>query len=174
MLARFFSRIVPSCVVEVVKQVFKGESAEQLLLDSSGRTPDFVIDAIDNRQTKTELIQFCSSRGLPVVSCMGAGGRVDPSRVQLGRLADTKDDPLCKTMRLALRKAGVDVDNLVVVFSTEKPAAGLLELQEGAADNPEEYQMLPNFRVRIMPVVGSLPAVFGLIAATYVLNTLRF
>ncbi len=44
-------------------------------------------------------------------------------------------------MRLALRRAGVDVDNLVVVFSTEKPAAGLLELQDEAADNPEEYQV---------------------------------
>jgi hypothetical protein len=40
------------------------------------------------------------------------------------------------------------------------------------ADNPEEFQMLPNFRVRIMPVVGTVPAVFGLVAATYVLNEL--
>ncbi len=40
------------------------------------------------------------------------------------------------------------------------------------ADNPEEYQMLPNFRVRIMPVVGPVPAVFGLVAATHVLNEL--
>ena len=95
MLARFFAKIVPSCAVEVVKQVFKGEDAEKLLLDGE-RVPDFVVDAIDNRQTKTELIQFCSSRGIKVVSSMGAGGRVDPSRVQMGRLSDTKDDPLCK------------------------------------------------------------------------------
>ncbi len=88
--------------MEVVKQVFKGEDAEKLLMGSDGRLPDFVVDAIDNRQTKTELIQFCSSRGLKVISCMGAGGRVDPSRIQLGRLADTKDDPLCKVSFLVL------------------------------------------------------------------------
>jgi tRNA A37 threonylcarbamoyladenosine dehydratase len=103
-LASFFSLVVPSCVAEVVKQVFKGEDAEKLLLCADGSLPDFVIDAIDNRQTKTELIQFCLSRGIRVVSCMGAGGRVDPSRIQLGRLTDTRNDPLCKAMRLSLRK----------------------------------------------------------------------
>jgi tRNA A37 threonylcarbamoyladenosine dehydratase len=40
------------------------------------------------------------------------------------------------------------------------------------ADNPEEYQLLPSFRVRIMPVVGTIPAMFGMVAATHVLNVL--
>ncbi len=129
-LDAYIARIVPSCRVEVVREVFQGSSAEKQILGSGA--PDFVIDAIDNRQTKTELIGFCVARGVRVVSCMGAGGRVDPSRVQMGRLSDTRNDPLCKTMRLALRKANVDTEEVAVVFSTEKPAAGLLELHDGA------------------------------------------
>lgn len=72
-------------------------------------------------------------------------------------------------MRFALRKLDVDLDKVPVVFSTERPAAKLQDLHEGATtDNAHEYQLLPSFRVRIMPVVGMLPAMFGNAAAAFV------
>lgn len=167
-MARFLAQVVPSCHVEVLKLVFRASAADEVL----GGSPDFVLDCIDDRQTKTELILACLARGLPVVSAMGAGGRIDPTRVQLGRLAETRNDPLCKVMRLALRRAHAAAEDVTVVFSTEKPVAGLLELDEDVAAEADQYQALPNFRVRVMPVVGSVPAVFGLVAATHVLNSL--
>lgn len=72
-------------------------------------------------------------------------------------------------MRLVLRKLEVNIDDVPVVFSTEKPPVQLMETE---ADDPAEYAMLPNFRSRIMPVLGTIPSMFGLVAATYVLNTL--
>ena len=167
-LAAFFRKLNPSTTVEVVRDVFKAENAAQVLAGN----PDFVIDAIDNRQTKTDLLAYCQRNGIRVVSCMGAGGRVDPSRVQLARLPETRNDPLCRVMRLMLRQQGVDADEIPVVYSSEKPPASLLDLNDEAADNPDEYQLLPNFRVRIMPVMGAIPAMFGMVAASYVLNTL--
>jgi molybdopterin/thiamine biosynthesis adenylyltransferase len=167
-LQEYFKRIFPFCEIEVVRNVFSGDNAAEVLSGS----PDYVIDAIDNRLTKAQLIQYCQSHQLPVISCMGAGGRVDPSRIQISRLTQTRNDPLCRIMRLVLKKMDVRLDDVTVVYSSEKPPGKLMELTDDVADNPDEYQLLPNFRVRIMPVLGTIPAMFGLVAATYVLNCL--
>src|SRR5688572_18516145 len=101
----FFARIMPSTEVEAVRDVFKEENAARLLAGN----PDFVVDAIDNKVTKASLIKYCFDRKLKIISCMGAGGKVDPTKVQLGRLTHTRNDPLCKTMRLVLRRLKVDI-----------------------------------------------------------------
>ncbi len=122
--------------------------------------------------TKAQLIRFCVENSIRYVSCMGAGARFDPTRVQMSVLSDTKDDPLCRVMRVLLRKLGVNIETVPVVYSTERNLVKLLELEDDAATNPEDYQLLPQFRVRIMPVVGTVPAVVGQAAAAYVLNTI--
>ena len=91
-LKDFFARVMPSTHVEAIKEVFNEQTAAALL---SGN-PDFVVDAIDNRVTKAHLIKCCVDQQLPVISCMGAGARIDPSRVQIGLLTQTRNDPLCK------------------------------------------------------------------------------
>ena len=76
--------------VEAVTEMFRGDSAEQLL----GGNPDYVLDCIDDVKTKAELLAFCSKKGLKVLTSMGAGGKSDPTRLRIGTLADCVKDPL--------------------------------------------------------------------------------
>lgn len=80
---------------------------------------DFVLDCIDNVTAKLCLIERALAAGTPIISSMGAGNRMDPSRLQVEDLAKTSIDPLAKVMRQELRKRGIE--HLPVVYSTETP-----------------------------------------------------
>jgi tRNA A37 threonylcarbamoyladenosine dehydratase len=81
---------------------------------------DFVIDAIDSIQAKVELIATCAARNLPLVSSMGAGGRLDPTQVRIGDLWSTSGCPLARQVRRRLRHRGVE-SPVRVVHSLEPP-----------------------------------------------------
>jgi len=107
---------------------------------------------------------------------MGSGCKSDPTRVQVGDICDTVEDPLSRSTRRGLRARGIE-KGIQVVFSTEKPTtegAKLLPLpdEEFEKGKVDELSTLPNFRVRILPVVGTMPAIFGLTCANIVLMTL--
>ena len=102
---------------------------------------------------------------------MGAGAKCDPTRVQISDISNTIYDRLARSVRIRLRNLGVS-SGIPVVYSTEVPGdVKLLPLPE------EEFQKGPvkelgafdDFRVRILPVIGPLPSIFGLHAATYVI-----
>ncbi|KAG6822049.1 hypothetical protein H0H92_015522 [Tricholoma furcatifolium] len=102
---------------------------------------------------------------------MGAGAKCDPTRIQISDISSTIYDPLARSVRRRLRLQGVS-SGIPVVYSTEVPGdVKLLPLPE------EEFQKGPvkelgvfdDFRVRILPVLGPLPSIFGLHAATYIL-----
>lgn len=76
-----------------------------------------VVDAIDTVSAKVHLAQTCVERGIPIVSCMGMGNRLDPTRIVIGDLYETSGCPLCRVMRQELRKRGVA--SLRCVYSTE-------------------------------------------------------
>lgn len=78
---------------------------------------DFLIDAIDSVPGKLALIRFAHEHNIPMVSCMGAGNRLDPERFCIRDLFDTEGDPLARKMRHEVRKLGVTA--LPVVYSTE-------------------------------------------------------
>ncbi len=80
---------------------------------------DYVLDAIDTVPSKIGLILECKSKDIPILSCMGAGNRLQPARFVVADLFATATDPLCRTMRRQLRGAGVD--RLTVVYSPEPP-----------------------------------------------------
>lgn len=80
---------------------------------------DFVLDCIDNVTAKLCLIERALAAGTPIISSMGAGNRMDPSKLQVEDLAKTSIDPLAKVMRQELRKRGIE--HLPVVYSTETP-----------------------------------------------------
>jgi tRNA A37 threonylcarbamoyladenosine dehydratase len=139
----------------------------------AGRRPDFVIDAIDNIESKVELLKYCHDQGLPVISAMGAGTKSDPTRVMVGDIGASFEDGLSRATRRRLKLLGV-TSGIPVVYSTEKMGEGkaaLLPLAE------EEFQkgsvgdlgVLPDFRVRILPVLGTMPAVFGYAVANHVI-----
>jgi tRNA A37 threonylcarbamoyladenosine dehydratase len=104
---------------------------------------------------------------------MGAGTKSDPTRVMVGDIGASFEDGLSRATRRRLKLQGVS-SGIPVVYSTEKMGEGkaaLLPLAE------EEFQkgsvgdlgVLPDFRVRILPVLGTMPAVFGYVVANHVI-----
>ena len=162
-LREHFKKIAPQVSVEAINQMFTEENAEALL---SG-DPDFVLDCIDNLDTKVALLDYCKKHQIRVISSMGAGAKSDPSRIQIGDISETKADPLCRQIRRFLKKKHIS-SGIPVVFSTEISDVKLLPLE--TVSSREEFRMIDRFRIRILPVLGPMPAMFGNAMALYVLN----
>lgn len=169
-LKKHFQSIFPECHIDAKVILYDSSSEEEIL---SGH-PDFVLDCIDNIDTKVALLAACVRRGLKVLSATGAGARADPTRIRVADLRESTNDPLSRAVRHRLRKDhGID-GGIPVVFSLEKPKAKLLPFKgpSGEEENPSDYQIVPGFRVRIIPVLGTIPAIFGQVMASYVATQL--
>ncbi|XP_009778749.1 tRNA threonylcarbamoyladenosine dehydratase isoform X2 [Nicotiana sylvestris] len=169
-LKKHFQSIFPECHINAKVILYDSLSEEEIL---SGH-PDFVLDCIDNIDTKVALLAACVRRGLKVLSATGAGARADPTRIRVADLRESTNDPLSRAVRHRLRKDhGID-GGIPVVFSLEKPKAKLLPFKgpSGEEENPSDYQIVPGFRVRIIPVLGTIPAIFGQVMASYVATQL--
>lgn len=118
-LAERCRHINPDASVEARVEFFREEIAETLLSEPF----DFVVDAIDNVKAKLQLLHQCLVRRLPVVSSMGAAGRLDPSYVRVDDLCETHMDPFAKDVRKLLkRKYGHETNRptgITAVFSIE-------------------------------------------------------
>ncbi|KAI3403749.2 hypothetical protein KGF56_003474 [Candida oxycetoniae] len=166
--------IVPWIDIEVYKKLWNLESADELILGNSFE-PTFVVDCIDNLDTKCDLLTFCYQKNIPVVSSGGAATKSDPTRINLADISKTEEDPLTKKIRVILKKRGI-LEGIPVVFSAEKPdprKAKLLPLpdEEFEKGQVDQLSALKDFRVRILPVLGTMPGMFGLAIATYILTT---
>ena len=166
-LKRHFAEICPECDVESLVSLFDESTIEDCL----GGKPDFVIDAIDNIQTKVRLLVECKKRDIEVLCVCGAGGKADPTRIKIADIADSTVDPLGRSVRYHLRNTYKFEGQIPALFSTETPRCGLLPFDDKQG-NPLDFQIVPNFRVRTIPVLGTTPAIFGMAAAAYVLTYL--
>jgi tRNA A37 threonylcarbamoyladenosine dehydratase len=112
--------INPDITVEPVCAFYESATADRLLASA----PDLVLDCIDNVTAKLHLIAQCIERGIPVVTCLGAAAKLDPSRVRVATLGDTHTDRLARAIRRNLRKRyGLDdktIDRIPAVFSDEE------------------------------------------------------
>ncbi|MGQ9779916.1 MAG: tRNA threonylcarbamoyladenosine dehydratase [Bacillota bacterium] len=118
--------------------------------------PCYLIDAIDRVPAKVALLRYCLTKGIPVVSVMGAGNKFDPLAFRVDDLGRTHTCPLAKAVRKALREYGIQ-KGIKVVYSTEPPSA------------PEE----PEPCAPAVPgSISYVPSVAGLIAAGVVIRDL--
>ncbi|CAG7916949.1 unnamed protein product [Penicillium olsonii] len=181
-IRRRLEQIAPWVTFDCRNELY-GKSASEDLLgpwslthDGEGRRPDFVLDCIDNIGSKVELLEYCHANSLPVIASMGAGCKSDPTRVVVGDISLTTDDPLSRSTRRKLKLKGIS-SGVAAVFSTEKPGPGkasLLPLPEDEFNKGQvgELSVLPDFRSRILPVLGTMPAVFGYTVANHVICTI--
>ncbi|RKP20614.1 hypothetical protein ROZALSC1DRAFT_19112 [Rozella allomycis CSF55] len=164
-IKQYFSKVAPWCDIEIRNEMYNLEKSDVLL---SGN-PDFVIDCIDNIKTKVELLKYCHENKIPVVSSMGAGAKCDPTSIQICDISESSEDPLAKATRKSLKKFGI-TDGIPVVYSTERAnGISLMPLSEDNVNDAKQFAPFDDFRVRILPVLGTLPALFGNTIATYVL-----
>lgn len=155
--------IHPKCDVRVVDRFYDASTRDQVL----DRPYDAVVDAIDNMETKLDLLETCRRRGQPVFSAMGAGSRLDPTRLRVGDLSQTQIDPFARIVRKQLRRRGV-TEGIVAVWS-EEPAQELdAEVQEGfrcicpdKANSPNQCDR----RFQVQGTVSWMPAMLGLTLA---------
>ncbi|GAB9465671.1 Ubiquitin-activating enzyme [Globisporangium polare] len=157
--------IVPQCEIEDVAMMFEEAAADELLEGS----PTYVLDCIDDVTTKLALLVAASNKNLKVITATGAGAKADPTRLQIGSMKDAVRDPLATKMRYFLAKKGIDTSSITTVFSSEKSVVKLLPLDAEQAQNPSEFGSVENFRIRVIPVLGTTPALFGQTMAAYVL-----
>lgn len=177
-LQRRLEQIVPWTQFDSRNQLYDESTSTSQLepWKETNQHPSFVIDAIDNIESKVALLAYCHAANLPVISSMGAGCKSDPTRVFIGDISNSTDDPLSRSTRRRLRLKGVK-SGIPVVYSSEKAAPGKAQLlplpeEQFAKGAVNELGVLPDFRVRILPVLGTMPAVFGLCVANHVMLSL--
>ena len=92
------------------------EEGEETLIDN---TIDYVVDAVDTITTKLKLIQKAKEKQIPIISCMGTGNKLDPTKFEIADIYKTSVCPLAKVMRKELKKRGIN--DLKVLYSKEEP-----------------------------------------------------
>ena len=92
------------------------ENGEETLIDN---TIDYVVDAVDTITTKLKLIQKAKEKQIPIISCMGTGNKLDPTKFEIADIYKTSVCPLAKVMRKELKKRGIQ--DLKVLYSKEEP-----------------------------------------------------
>jgi tRNA A37 threonylcarbamoyladenosine dehydratase len=108
-----FAQIAPWAEVEAQVEIFRGSDAARLLgqskADTSGKSmePTYVIDAIDNLETKVDLLAYCYKNRVQCFSSMGAGAKADPGQIQIADLNMTAEDPLARRVRRGLRAQNI-------------------------------------------------------------------
>lgn len=159
--------INPKVNVEIHQTFYGPENAHEF--DLSKYT--YIVDAIDTVTSKLTLIQKAKEANTPVISCMGAGNKLDPTRFEVTDIYKTSICPLARTMRSELRKRGID--SLKVVYSKE-PA---LKPKENEEDNCKNRCVCPpgterncTVRRQIPGSVSFVPSVAGLIVAGEVIK----
>ncbi len=92
--------INPACLIHEIEDFVSPDNVPSLL----DRGFHYVIDAIDQVRTKAAMIAWCKKCGVPLITAGGAGGQIDPTRIEIGDLARTVQDPLLARVRSLLRK----------------------------------------------------------------------
>ena len=155
-VAQRIADINPEVVVDAHREFITAESAATLL--DSGF--DYVVDAIDSISAKVALIAECQLRRIKIISSMGAGGRIDPTKVQYADLWATHSDGLARAVRERLKQRGLR-RALPVVWSSEQPRRNALIMTDEIEGKRSSYG-----------TVAYLPAMFGLMLGAQVIRKL--
>ena len=141
--------INPNANIEIYKEFFMPDSKE--ILDSS---ISYIIDAVDTVTSKIELVIRADKLNIPIISCMGTGNKLDPTKFEIADIYKTSVCPLAKVMRKELKARGIN--SLKVLYSKEKP----IKLNE-----------IPQNEGRQVPgSISFVPSVAGLIIAGEVIK----
>lgn len=144
--------INPKCKITTFERVYLPEVANELLANDY----DYIVDAVDMVTAKIDLVVQAKKRGIPIISAMGAGNKMDPTRFEVADIYQTSVCPLAKVIRKELRAR--DIPSLKVVYSKEQPIKPLIS-EEGI----DPRKQTPGS-------VAFVPSVSGLIIAGEVIK----
>ncbi len=161
--------INPDCDVRVHKCFYLPETAAEFNFSDY----DYVVDAVDTVTAKVTLVLEAQKAGVPIISCMGAGNKLDPSRFRVADIYKTQGCPLARVMRTALRKRGVK--KLKVVYSDEIPTRPIEDMSISCRSHcicPPGAKHKCTERRDIPGSTAFVPSVAGLIIAGEVVKDL--
>lgn len=161
--------INPAVKVEAHETFYGAENAEEYDL----RIYDYIIDAIDTVSSKLVLIQRAKELDVPIISCMGAGNKLDPTKFEVADLSKTSMCPLAKVMRTELRRRGIK--HLKVVYSKEPPLTPIEDESNSCKNHcicPPDTKRKCTIRRQVPGSVAFVPSVAGLIIAGEVIKDL--
>lgn len=149
--------INPNLKIHTIKSFLEPAPMTQLLAEN---TFDYVVDCIDSLTPKLHLIEGAYKRGFPLVSSMGAGGKVDPTQIRIADISETYNCKLARMLRKRLKRHQIKT-GFKAVFSTETYIRESLMLTDGR-----------NFKKSAYGTMSFLPAAFGCSCASVVVNDL--
>ena len=161
--------INPEAKIEIHKCFFLPENADEFPFNEY----DYVVDAVDTVTAKIELILRSQKEGVPVISAMGAGNKLDAGRLKVADIYDTKICPLARVMRRELKKR--NVKKLKVVYSDEQPIRPLEDMSISCRTHcicPPGAQHKCTERRDIPGSTAFVPAVAGLLIAGEIIKDL--
>lgn len=144
--------INPDINIKAIRDVYNKDTSDKILTENY----DYVIDAIDMVTSKIHLIETCKSKGLEIISSMGMGNKLDPTKIVVTDIHKTSMCPLAKVMRKELKDR--KIKKLKVVYSTEQPQELKKKIINGKKVTPGSTSFVPS--------VG------GLMIASVVINDL--
>ncbi len=156
-MAERLKAINPELELEVVREFINPTMVEQQLQQQ----PSYIIDAIDSITPKITFIKLAYESRVPVVSSMGAGAKLDPTRLQVVDISETYNCPFAQQVRKQLKRHYGIRKGIKVVFSPEDPIKESLMLTDGK-----------NYKKSAYGTISYLPAVFGAVAASVVIRDL--
>lgn len=161
--------INPQCTVNTFKTFFLPDTQDQF----DFREYDYVVDAIDTVTGKLAIVEKAKEAGVPVISSMGAGNKLDASQFEVADIYKTSICPLAKVMRRECRKRGIK--SLKVVYSKEEPVTPLEDMSISCRQHcicPPGTARKCTERRDIPGSTAFVPSVVGLIIAGEVINDL--
>ncbi len=138
--------INPDCEVTALQKFYLPENSDEFNLENY----DYIADAIDTVSAKIDLAVNSQEYGIPMISCMGTGNKLDPSQFTVSDIYKTNGCPLCRVMRTELKKRGIK--NLNVVWSPETP------VKPSQTDEDSGKRQTPGSLPYVPPVAGMIMA----------------
>lgn len=105
----------PNIKVKAIKKFYLPSNEDEFDLSQY----DYIVDCVDNMSAKISLITRAKALNIPIISALGAGNKIDPTKLEVSDIYKTSVDPLAKILRRELRKR--NISSLKVVYSTEEP-----------------------------------------------------
>ena len=161
--------INPKAVVHTYKTFYAPQTAEQFDFSQY----DYVVDAIDTVTGKLELVEQAEKAGVPIISSMGAGNKMDPTAFEVADIYETSVCPLARVMRKELKKRGIK--KLKVVYSKEPPMTPIEDMAISCRTNcicPPGTAWKCTQRRQVPGSNAFVPSVVGLIIAGEVVKDL--
>lgn len=130
--------------IKAINCIFNEETSDKIFSENY----DYVVDAIDMVSSKIHLVQICINKNIPIISSMGMGNKLDPTKIEINDIFNTHTCPLAKVMRKELRDRCIE--HLKVVFSTEKPIEVKEKISNGHRILPGSMSFMSSYGGLIM------------------------